>query len=235
MGITSYFHQLMICLAYRAGSYYLLRKQGLGYVVQKNTQQGEEDGQKRNTLYCCLDNVRYWLYRRRYFSAVKSTPMDDGHNHPPQQAANQAPVQQDKGEAIKLLEQVVANEPGNYDAWVRLGNNYYDTGQNEKAIVAYDKALAINNGSANVWTDLGIMYRRTGQFDKAIESFREGAKREPGHIQSRFNMGIVLLTDLQDTSGAIAAWEEVLKLDPSATTQNGKKLSEWVAELKAGK
>ena len=119
--------------------------------------------------------------------------------------------------------------------WVKLGNNYYDTNQNDKAIVAYDKALAINNSSANVWTDMGIMYRRIGQFDKAIESFIEGAKRDPKHIFSRFNRGIVLLYDLKDTPGAIAAWEEVLKIDPALTTQDGKRLSDWVAELKAGK
>lgn len=191
---------------------------------------------KKETLYIvALITFGIGFISGVIFSAVKSTPMDAGQNHPPQQAVGQAPQQQDKGEAIKILEQTVANEPDNYEAWVRLGNNYYDTGQSEKAITAYDKALAIHNGSANVWTDLGIMYRRTGQFDKAIESFREGAKREPGHIPSRFNMGIVFLADLKDTSGAIAAWEEVLKLDPGATTQNGKRLSDWLAELKAGK
>ncbi len=165
------------------------------------------------------------------YSAVKSTPMTDV----PQQVASSAaqPAQKDMAKAITLLEQVVAKEPGNYEAWVRLGNNYFDTSQHEKAIVAYDKALAINNGSANVWTDLGIMYRRTGQFDKALESFKEGAKRDPNHVMSRFNMGIVQLHDLQDIAGTIAAWEEVLKLDPTATTKDGKKLSDWVAELKA--
>lgn len=166
------------------------------------------------------------------FSAVKSTPVDGGNN---QQQAAQAPQQQDKTETIKLLEQVVAQEPQNYEAWVNLGNNYFGTGQNKKAITAYDKALAINNGSADVWTDMGIMYRRTGQFDKALDSFGEAARRNPAHRQSRFNRGIVLLYDMKDTDGAIAAWEEVLKLEPTYTTHNGKRLSAMVAELKAGK
>ncbi|MEN8258490.1 MAG: tetratricopeptide repeat protein [Thermodesulfobacteriota bacterium] len=188
---------------------------------------------KKETLYIvALITFGVGFISGVIFSAVKSTPMDDGRNHPPQQATAQ-PQQQDKTEAIKALEQTVGKEPQNYEAWVRLGNNYYDTGQNEKAITAYDKALAINNGSANVWTDMGIMYRRTGQFDKAIESFEEGAKRDPSHIFSRFNKGIVLLSDLNDTAGAIAAWEEVLEINPATTTQNGRKLSDWVAELKA--
>lgn len=191
---------------------------------------------KKETLYIvALITFALGFVSGVIFSAVKSTPMDDGHNHPPQQAASQAPQQQDMTAAIKLLEQVVVEEPQNYEAWVRLGNNYFDTSQYAKAIIAYDTALAINNGSANVWTDLGIMYRRTGQFDKALESFSEGAKRDPAHIMSRFNRGIVYLNDLKDPAGAIAAWQEVVAIDPAATTQDGKLLSVWIAELKAGK
>lgn len=169
------------------------------------------------------------------FSAVKSTPVADGSAQSAGQAAGQAPQQQDLSAAIAELEQLVAREPDNYEAWVRLGNNYFDTNQSAKAIVAYDKALAINSASPDVWTDLGIMYRRTGQFDRALESFDEAARRDPAHLMSRFNKGIVLLNDLQNTDGAIAAWQEVLTIDPNVTLQDGKKLSDWVAELKAGK
>lgn len=170
-------------------------------------------------------------------SAVRSVPFVDGHNHPPQQAASQAPQaqQQNVAEAIRLLEGAVAKEPGNYEAWVRLANSYFDTGLTKKAITAYDKALAINNSSANVWTDLGIMYRRSGQFDKALESFNEAGKRDPTHLMSRINMGIVYLHDLKDTDAAIATWEEVLKLNPAVTLQNGKLLRSLVDELKSGK
>ncbi|PLX48913.1 MAG: hypothetical protein C0613_09300 [Desulfobulbaceae bacterium] len=169
------------------------------------------------------------------FSAVKSTPVADGSAQSAGQTTGQAPQQQDLSGAIAELEQLVAREPDNYEAWVRLGNNYFDTNQSAKAIVAYDKALAINSASPDVWTDLGIMYRRTGQFDRALESFDEAARRDPAHLMSRFNKGIVLLNDLQNTDGAIAAWQEVLTIDPNVTLQDGKKLSDWVAELKAGK
>ncbi len=168
-------------------------------------------------------------------SAVRSVPFDDGHNHPPQQAASQAPQAQQENvvEAIRILEGAVAKEPGNYEAWVRLANSYFDIGQNKKAITAYDKALAINNSSANVWTDLGIMYRRTGQFDKAVESFSEGAKRDAGHIMSRMNLGIVYFNDIKDTPRAIAVWEEVLKLNPAVTLQDGTLLRSLVDQLNA--
>ncbi len=191
---------------------------------------------KKETLYIvALITFGLGFLSGIIYSAIKSTSMDDGHNHPPQQAASQAPSQQNRAESITRLEELVAKEPQNYEAWVHLANNYFDSSQHDKAITAYDKALAINNGSADVWTDLGIMYRRTGQFDKALESFTEAAKRDPAHIMSRFNMGIVLLHDLNDRAGAAAAWEEVVKLDPAAATKDGKKLSTWVAELKAGK
>lgn len=170
-------------------------------------------------------------------SAVRSVPFDDGHNNPPQQATSPAPQAQEQNvaEAIRRLEEAVVKEPGNYEAWVRLADSYFDTGQNKKAITAYDKALAINNSSANVWTDLGIMYRRTGQFDKAVECFNEAGKRDPSHLMSRMNMGIVYLHDLKDTDAAIAAWEEVLKLNPAVTLQDGKLLRSLVDEVKASK
>ncbi len=61
---------------------------------------------------------------------------------------------------------------------------------------------------------MGIMYRKSGQFDKAVEAFRQAARDDPKHLNSRFNLGIVLKYDKNDFPGAIQAWEEFLKLNP---------------------
>jgi cytochrome c-type biogenesis protein CcmH/NrfG len=52
-----------------------------------------------------------------------------------------------------------------------------------------------------------------GQFDKAIEAFRQVASENPMHVNSRFNLGVVLKYDKKDYPGAIQAWEEFLKLE----------------------
>jgi tetratricopeptide (TPR) repeat protein len=63
---------------------------------------------------------------------------------------------------------------------------------------------------------MGIMYRKLGQFDKAIEEFRKAAQSDPKHVNSRYNIGLVLLHDKQDIKGAVNGWEDYLRVDPNS-------------------
>ena len=133
---------------------------------------------------------------------------------------------------ILALEREVATNPTNGSAWTQLGHVYFDTQQYEKAIRAYTKSLELIPDNPNVLTDLGVMYRRNGQPDQAIEMFSKAASIDPSHEQSRFNKGVVFLYDLQDTAGAIAAWEDLLKANPVATAPNGQPMVEIIADLR---
>lgn len=135
-------------------------------------------------------------------------------------------------QAILNLEAEVTANPDNFQNWISLGHLYYDTNQPEKAIGAYTKSLELHSGDANLLTDLGVMYRRTKQPEKAIEHFNLAMKKDPGHLPSRFNKGIVLMYDLGDTEGAIASWEEVLKIDPQAKTSGGESIAEFLKHIK---
>jgi len=119
------------------------------------------------------------------------------------------------GEELNRLETVVKREPGNLQALIALGNLYFDSGQPAKAIDAYVRALAIDPRNADVRTDLGIMYRATKDYDKAVKEFREAARLDPTHKNSRFNLALVLQEDKKDFEGAIAAWQDFLRVEPS--------------------
>jgi tetratricopeptide (TPR) repeat protein len=67
---------------------------------------------------------------------------------------------------------------------------------------------------------MGIMYRNLGEFDRALEEFRKAAQSDPKHVNSRYNLGLVLLHDKQDMKGAIKAWEDYLKVDPNSERAN---------------
>lgn len=138
-------------------------------------------------------------------------------------------------QAILNLEAEVTANPENFQNWVRLGHLYYDTNQPEKAIGAYTKALELHSGDANLLTDLGVMYRRAKQPEKAIEQFDLAIKKDPNHVPARFNKGIVLMYDLGDPEGAMASWEEVLKIDPQAKTSSGESISDLLKQIKEGK
>jgi len=121
---------------------------------------------------------------------------------------------------IKTLKEIVDNDPKNLPAWVELGNLYFDSGQAKEAIEAYSKYLAVKPENPDVRTDMGIMYRKLGDPDRALGEFRKAAQSDPKHVNSRYNIGIVLLHDKQDIKGAIKAWEEYLKVDPKSDRAN---------------
>jgi tetratricopeptide (TPR) repeat protein len=117
---------------------------------------------------------------------------------------------------IKPLKEIVKKDPKNLAAWVELGNLYFDSDQPREAIDAYTRYLAIKPDNPDVRTDMGIMFRKLGQFDRAIEEFRKAAQSDLKHVNSRYNIGLVLLHDKQDIKGAIKAWEDYLKVDPNS-------------------
>jgi len=122
---------------------------------------------------------------------------------------------------IAQLEDIVKKDPNNYQALVQIGNDYFDLGEAQKAVDSYTRALAIKDGDPNVLTDLGVMYRQLKDFPKALAAFRKAAAADPKHPQSRMNIGVVLMHDLNDPKGAVAAWEDYLRVapnDPNAET-----------------
>jgi len=69
--------------------------------------------------------------------------------------------------AIPLLEQVVAKEPGNADAWNYLGFSHRKLKDYEKSRTAYEKALSINPRHKGALEYLGELYVQTGKIEKA--------------------------------------------------------------------
>ena len=117
---------------------------------------------------------------------------------------------------IQALKDIVKKDPKNLPAWVELGNLYFDSNQPKEAIEAYSQYLAIKPDNPDVRTDMGIMYRKLGDFDRAIEEFRMAIQSDPKHVNSRYNLGLVLLHDKHDVKEAVKAWEDYLKVDPNS-------------------
>jgi cytochrome c-type biogenesis protein CcmH/NrfG len=135
-------------------------------------------------------------------------------------------------ELIRALEDETAKNPQNTKAWIQLGNAYFDSGQHEKAIWAYRKSLELDPSNPNVWTDMAIMYRRSGNPQEAIKAFDRAIEADPKHEPSRLNKGIVLLHDMEDFDGAIAAWEGLLEVNPIAMAPTGRSVDEMVQQMK---
>ncbi len=171
-----------------------------------------------------LAGVAFTVYKSKALTPIGVIATDS------QQAP---PHNEETHQAILNLEAEVTANPGNFQAWTNLGNLYFDTDQAVKAIAAYNKSLQLHKGDANILTDLGVMYRKNNQPEKAIEHFNQAIRENSTHLPSRFNKGIVLLYDLGDQKAAIAAWEEMLGIDPQAKTASGMTIRDLIDKVKA--
>ncbi|MBU1611913.1 MAG: tetratricopeptide repeat protein [Proteobacteria bacterium] len=135
---------------------------------------------------------------------------------------------------FEALRKQAEADAGNAIGWTRLGNAYFDADMPALSIEAYKKSLAIDAGNADVWTDLGVMYRRNNEPERAVEIFNRALVANPGHETARFNKGIVLLHDLKDVAGAVATWEELVRLNPGATTPTGQPVRQLIEDVRKG-
>lgn len=164
-----------------------------------------------------------------YKSGPSKTPAASQPANAPEQQGTT--LNNEQAQAITALETEVEKNHTNAEAWTRLGNLYYDTNQSQKAINAYTHALELMPANADILTDLGVMYRHDNQPEKALESFDKAIQTNPRHEPSRLNKGVVLLYDLGKIPEALQAWQELLTVNPNATTANGKSVSDLIAEV----
>lgn len=138
-------------------------------------------------------------------------------NQPVQQQVNGQVANPGQSAArIAELEQIVAKEPKNLQAWITLGNDYFDANQAQKAVQAYGKALELDPNNPNVLTDQGVMFRALGFYDRALSNFEKSLKIDPRHLQSLYNIGIVYAVDLKQSVKARATFEALLQKDQTS-------------------
>lgn len=109
-------------------------------------------------------------------------------------------------------------EPDNHEAWLVLGNAYYDADMPQQAIDAYKRYLAIKPDNADVLNDQGAMYRQSGDFTQALKNFEKALAIDPNNLESLYNMGYVIAFDLNRIELALDIWRRYLKLDNSSET-----------------
>jgi tetratricopeptide (TPR) repeat protein len=96
-----------------------------------------------------------------------------------------------------------------FDAQVKAGNFYYDSGQWALSEAAYRRALAVNPLAAGVITDLGFVVSQQGRGPEALQLFERALSVNPKQWQAALN-AVVISLDIKDTASA-RRWKEALK------------------------
>ncbi len=114
------------------------------------------------------------------------------------------------------LQTIAERDTTNVPSRIELGNMYFDGERYTDAIKWYEQALKLSPKDVNVSTDLAVSYYYMGQVDQALNQFDYSLGIDPKHLKTLLNQGIVKAFGKQDLQGAMACWEQVLKIAPDS-------------------
>ncbi len=112
----------------------------------------------------------------------------------PQSASAPSPTEQP---AIATATNVVADTgidaENNSKALFDMGNDYYKSGQFDKAIAAFKKAIEKNPNSDEAYANLGATYYAMEDLDSAEKAYLKAIEISPDDADSIYNLGAIYL------------------------------------------
>ncbi|HEY1721915.1 MAG TPA: tetratricopeptide repeat protein [Magnetospirillaceae bacterium] len=110
-----------------------------------------------------------------------------------------------RGEAERLLLQVVGKNPGHDAAFHLLSIIAQEAGNLAAAREHLGRAIAIKDSFAPYHSNMGVLHEALGQLDDAAESCRKAIALDPAYAQSYFNLsGIALMQKRYDEAESSA-------------------------------
>jgi choline-sulfatase len=129
-------------------------------------------------------------------------------------------------ESIPLFERVLAADPHNVDAALRLAAAHSALGHDAKAVEMFQRAAAIAPGSQDVRTYLGLHYVRVKDWDRAAALLEQVVAESPDRTTAVEALATVKIAqgsramDAGRTDEAIADFERARALQPGAFSRD---------------
>jgi tetratricopeptide (TPR) repeat protein len=92
---------------------------------------------------------------------------------------------------IALWSDTARKWPDNPRAHNDLGVALADAGENEAALVEYNKTLTITPDKPNTLNNRGLVYHHTGRLEEAIRDFTRAIELDPDYVEAYVNRGAV--------------------------------------------
>jgi cytochrome c-type biogenesis protein CcmH/NrfG len=115
--------------------------------------------------------------------------------------------------AAPLLEKLKTT-PNDAGLLAQLGAIYNSMHQFKEAAQYYDKSLKLDPKNVPIRTELASSLYYAGDIDGALTQLDQALKYDPKDTNSLFNIGVIRWKGKKDAPGAIAAWQELLKVHP---------------------
>ncbi len=132
--------------------------------------------------------------------------------------------------AAPLLEKL-KSDPNNSDLLIQIGNLYKATHQFKEAAGYYDKALHVDAKNVAIRTEMASCLYYNGDVDGAIRQLQQALQYDPKDANSLFNLGMIKWQGKQDSKGALAAWQQLLKSNPQLSADRKATVQKLMADV----
>lgn len=136
-------------------------------------------------------------------------------------------------QAAPLIQQLNSN-PANTAVLAQLGSIYHITHQYKEAAAWYGRAVQSAPNDVALRTKMATSLYRAGEVDAAIAQLNDALKIDPKDANSLFNLGMIRLQSKADAKGALAAWRQLLKLNPDLAPDRKASVQKLIAQVTAG-
>jgi cytochrome c-type biogenesis protein CcmH/NrfG len=123
-------------------------------------------------------------------------------------------------------------DPNNSDLLNQIGLIYKATHQFNDAIAYYQRALQANPKNTAARTDLASCLYYLGDTDGALKQLQESLTYSPKDVNSLFNLGMIRWQGKKDGQGALAAWSELLKVNPELEQTKKAQVEKLIAQVR---
>jgi cytochrome c-type biogenesis protein CcmH/NrfG len=132
--------------------------------------------------------------------------------------------------AAPLLEKL-KGDPNNSGLLIQVGNIYEATHQFKEAAGYFDKALQVDPKKVAIRTEMASCLYYNGDVDGAISQLQQALHYDPKDANSLFNLGMMKWQGKQDSKGAVAAWQQLLKSNPQLSAERKAQVQKLMADV----
>jgi len=135
-------------------------------------------------------------------------------------------------QAAPLLEKL-KSDPNNTALLLQVGAIYHTTHQFQQAANYYGRAAQADPKNPAIRTKLAASLFRGGDPDAALKQLNDALSFAPNDANTLFNIGMIKLEGKQDTKGAVAAWQTLLKTNPQLDPQRKAEVQKLLAQAQS--
>src|SRR5579862_6516364 len=154
-------------------------------------------------------------------------------NHPQMPSLEDMKHMADK-KAEPLLAKLKA-DPNNSDLLNQIGTLYKATHQFKDAAGYFQRAVDADPKNVAARTDLASCLFYQGDADGAINQLQQSLRYDPKDANSLFNLGMIRMQGKNDPSGAVTAWQQLQKLNPTLAEDKKAAVQKLIAQARQPK